>query len=123
MPTLAPKVHPLARLAEADDPMELMADTVPGDPDFMLECLISEFAWSGHSAHEVLQLFDNPGYPVLGQLREFHGDAVIRDRVRSLFDNLRAVRVTAVVDENADDDHEDDGPELIQLSVRRRGGK
>ena len=83
MPAFAPKVHPMTRLAEAEDPMELMADAAPGDPDYMLDCMVSELAWTGMNAHEVLGLFFSPGYPVLQQLLEYHGVDVRQPRCGS----------------------------------------
>ena len=35
-----PKVHPATREIEAEDPMELMAEIAPGDPDVMLNCMV-----------------------------------------------------------------------------------
>lgn len=119
MSTLAPKVHPLTRPAEAEDPMEVVANPVPGDPDYMLDCMVEELAWAGLGMDEVLALFDDPGYPVLNQLLEHFGRDAVYDRVWELFAVRNAFRVTAVVEETPDPDLEsDDGPELIQLTVR-----
>jgi hypothetical protein len=121
---LAPKVHPLTRLAEADDPMEIVADAAPGDPDYMLECMVDEMSWGGMTEDEVLGLFHDPGYPVLNQLLGFYGCDAVRDRVRDLFARREGFRVTAVVDETPDPDLEsDDGLELIQLTVRSSTGR
>jgi hypothetical protein len=78
------KVHPLSRDVEAEDPMELMAEPVMGDPQLMLECMLQEFAWMGWNEEQLVSMFYNPGYPVLCQLREHFGDEEIRRQVRAL---------------------------------------
>jgi hypothetical protein len=115
-----PKVHPLARAAAADDPLELVATPVAGDPAVMLECLVQEFACMGWDAAEVMGLFRSPMYPVLNQLREFYGDDEVGRRVAALLARRGVFRVREVV--AADPEPEDDEPELIQLNVRRVAG-
>src|SRR5262245_29108012 len=79
-----PKVHPLSRNAEPDDPLELMASAAVGDPDVMLVCILQEFLWMGWSEEELVGLFYHPGYPLLGELRQFYGDEEVRRRVANL---------------------------------------
>jgi hypothetical protein len=113
-----PKVHPLARAVAPEDPMELVATPVQGDPEVMLECLVQEFAWMGWGPDELLGLFHNPMYPVLNQLREHYGDEAVRQRVQALLGRsgvFRFQETIALDPEPADED----GPELIQLSLRR----
>lgn len=83
-PQWVEKIHPLSRQAEAEDPLELMAQPAVGDPDVMLECILQEFAWMGWNTEQLLALFHHPGYPVLMQLREFYGDDEVRRRVERL---------------------------------------
>ena len=116
-----PKVHPLTRGVEADDPMEMVANTFPGDPEYMLQCMVEELAWAGLSAGEVLGLFRDPAYPVLNQLLGHYGEEAVCERVAALLGNFQGIRVTAVVDDEPEPD-EDDGPELIQLTIRRGTG-
>jgi hypothetical protein len=116
--TLVPKVHPLARSVEADDPLELVATPVAGDPDYMLQCMIEEFAWMGMNAGELLGLFRNPAYPLLNQLMHHFGEDAICERVQGLLANLRGLRFSAIVDEEPEPDEYDE-PELIQVSVGR----
>src|SRR6516165_4677482 len=78
---LVPKVHPLTRAVESDDPMMLHATPVPGDPDEMLNSLIQEFAWLGWEAEAIGRLFRDPFYPVLHALWLAHGDSGIQERV------------------------------------------
>jgi hypothetical protein len=111
---LTPKVHPLTRGIEADDPMELMAEAAPGDPDVMFECIVSEFAWMGWSTDELIRLFHEPGYPVLNQLLELFGEVEVRRRLEQLVAGVGVFRVSEVID----DEPEPQEPELIELNIR-----
>jgi hypothetical protein len=82
--TWVPKVHPLARDAEADDPWELTAQPVAGDPAEMMDAILQEFLWMGWGGDELFELFSNPGYPLLVQLREHFGDEAVRRRIDAL---------------------------------------
>jgi hypothetical protein len=112
-----PKVHPLTRSAEPEDPLELVATPVEGDPDFMLQCFLEEFFWMGWDADGLLALFRDPGYPVLNELLAHFGEEEFRRRAEALTggSGLPCIRATVVEDPTVD---EDDVPELIQLSVR-----
>ncbi len=113
-----PKVHPLSRAVEAEDPMELVANPVHGDPEVMLECMVQEFAWLGWDAEQLLQLFHSPEYPVLGQLRQHFGVEAVRQRIESLLKRIGVLRVREVIVDEPDPE-EEEGPELIQLSLNR----
>lgn len=115
-----PKVHPLTREVEAEDPMELMANPVQGDPEVMLQCIVEEFAWMGMEADELLGLFHSPMYPVLNQLLEHFGEETVRQRVQTL---LGGAGVLFRVQETIADDptpEDEDEPVLVQLSLRKR---
>jgi hypothetical protein len=114
---LVSKVHPLAREVEPEDPMELVATPVEGEPDFMLQCIVEEFTWMGMDAEQLLGLFRNPEYPVLNQLLRHYGAEAIQQRVRALQGPLGGIRFREVIEEP--EPGEDEGPELIQLSVGR----
>jgi hypothetical protein len=113
-----PKVHPATRLVEADDPMELVANPVPGDPDFMLDCMIQEFAWMGTDRTALFGMFHNPEYPVLNQLRAYFGPDEVRRRIDEIIGN-GVIQVDEFVDPtpDPDDDHESG---LIELTVLQR---
>jgi hypothetical protein len=116
---MVPKVHPATRDVESDDPLELVAEPVQGDPDVMIQCLVQEFAWMGWDVDQLLGLFHSPDYPVLNQLLAFYGEAEVRRRVGAILGGLGVFRVSETIDDDPDPD-DDDGPELIQLSVRSR---
>jgi hypothetical protein len=115
-----PKVHPTTREVESDDPLELVAEPVPGDPDVMLECLVQEFAWLGWDVDPVLGLFHSPDYPVLNQLLDYFGEAEVRRRIGAILGGVGVFRVTETIDDEPDPE-DDDGPELIQLTIRKSG--
>ena len=110
----APKVHPLDRAVEADDPMILMAEPATGDPDVMLECLLQEYAELGWEADDLLALFRSPLYPVLNQLRAWFGDQEIAQRITMLMEQTGFLRVSAQVCDEVDDDHE---PNVVQIGL------
>lgn len=115
-----PKVHPLSRDAEAEDPMELLANPVQGDPEVMLHCILEEFAWMGMDAEQLIGLFRDPNYPVLNQLLEHFGDTEVHAQVQSLLGRVGVVRFREVVNEDPDETEEHE-PDLLQLSVRKLG--
>jgi hypothetical protein len=117
MEHLVPKVHPLTRAVEPDDPMELMASPVPGDPDVMLACLLDEFAWLGHGADELMQLFTSPAYPLLNQLLGYFGEEEVRRRALDLLGQRGVLRFTETLAPDPDEPDDHGEPELIQLSL------
>src|SRR5262245_40913752 len=116
---MVPKIHPMERGIEADDPMELMASAAPGDPDEMLDCIIQEFAWQGNDAGELLRMFLDPEYPVLNQLLDWFGPDELRSRIDNALTGFDAFSVRTSMEETVDPD--DDHEELMELTVRSRG--
>jgi len=112
-----PKVHPLTRDVEAEDPMELIANPVVGDPGVMLQCMIQEFAWMGWGPEELLGLFHSPEYPVLNQLREHYGEDAIRQRIEDLVGESGVFQVSGVLIDEVEPEEEE--PELVPLSMDR----
>ena len=111
MSDFVPKIHPLERDLAPEDPLELIAEPVIGDPDVMLQCMVQEFAWLGWEVEPLLALFHSPMYPVLNQLRDYFGDAEIQTRVRAIV-REGGIRVTETITEDPDERLED---ELVQL--------
>jgi hypothetical protein len=114
-----PKVHPATREVEADDPLELIAEAPPGDPELMLTCVVQEFAGLGLGADAIFTLFRSPNYPALNQLLARYGPADICRRIDDLLHRGGVFRVRETFAE-PDPEPEDDEPELIQLTVRQR---
>ena len=114
MPDFVPKIHPMERDLGPEDPMELMAEPVVGDPEVMLQCLVQEFAWLGWDTESLLSLFHSPMYPVLNQLRELFGDEEVRRRVEDILGH-GGIRVTETISEDPEEDAFS-GAELVQLA-------
>jgi hypothetical protein len=115
---MVPKVHPLTRSVEPEDPMELVATSVQGDSDFLLECLVQEYAWLGCGAEEIVALFHDPAYPALNALVGLYGEPGLRERVASLVRQTGVLHVSGRVIDEPDPDDDDRG-DLIQLTVRK----
>ena len=113
-----PKVHPLSRRAEPDDPMTLNATTAPGDPDVLIRALVHEYAWMGWDAGQIAALFHDPFYPMLHGLQQALGEAGIRDRIEAVFNRHGVFRFQATVLEAPDDPR----PEVFQIGTLRREG-
>lgn len=114
---LAPKVHPLTRQIEADDPMELIAEPTVGDPELMLDSLLHEYAMLGWPPDALLELFRNPMYPVLRQLADHFGLEAVRGRIAALMGDHALVRFVETIDPIADDGDEDSLPTVFQVGL------
>ena len=116
----APKVHPLDRLADVEDPFELMAEPVSGDPQVMLECMLEEFVWMGWNASQLESLFQNPGYPVLVALGEHFGEDEVRRRIQSLLARTGVLRFREVIAEPDEEEHEPEVSRPLRITPFRR---
>lgn len=115
-----PKVHPLTRELATEDPMELVATPVQGDPDTMFECLVQEFAWMGMDAEQLFRLFQSPDYPLLGMLLEHYGAVEVQRRIQQVLARSGVLNVRATVVEEPDD-YEDEQVEFVPLGLDRLG--
>jgi hypothetical protein len=113
-----PKVHPLSRAAEPDDPMTLSATAVPGDADVLIRALVQEYAGMGWDAGQIAALFHDPFYPMLHSLLEAFGAAGIRERIDAVFERYGVFRFRVTVHEAPDDAE----PEVVQIGTLRREG-
>jgi hypothetical protein len=113
-----PKVHPAGRPAEAEDPLEMHAVALAGDPKLMLECLVREYAWLGWGPEEVLLLFEDPFYPALAELRRLYGDAGLRERVAESAAQAGGFQLRVTVCEApAPEEPDEPEPELLELGM------
>ena len=112
---MVPKVHPVTRAVGEDDPMELYATPVSGDPDAMLRCFVQEYAWMGWDAEQILGLFHDPCYPALNGLLYAYGPSAIRSRITSILAQTGVFRFEGYVRE--DPVPESDEHDLIELGV------
>jgi hypothetical protein len=79
---------------EAEDPMELYATPVAGNPEVMLRCAVEEYARLGWDAEQVLALFCDPYYPALHGLLELYGEAAVRQQIAAVFERTGVFHVT-----------------------------
>ncbi len=68
-----------AKPAAADDPMQVRGDSVPGDQQVMLQCLIEEFARMGWNANQIRLLFENKFFLASHGLAERLGQEAVRE--------------------------------------------
>lgn len=76
----------------AGDPLRLVADPELGNSEWMLECIVRDFAGLGFDADELTNLFGSPAYPALNQLLDHFGPGEIRRRIDSLLTSSGALR-------------------------------
>ena len=78
---------------EYDDPMELHAVQVDGDPGFMIDCVTEEYARLGWSSLQILELFQSPDYPFLHQMLQVMGAAALKARIERVIARCGVFRV------------------------------
>lgn len=87
-----PKVHPATRPVELDDPMNLFAVEVPGDPELMLRLLVEEYARMGWGLDALLGLFRDPFYVAAHGLWLHFGEEELRRRLTAMLRRVGVVR-------------------------------
>jgi len=92
-----PKVHPATRAVEPEDPMNLFAFEVPGDPELMLRYLVEEYARMGWGLEELLRLFRDPFYVAAHGLWLHYGEDELRRRLVNLLSHVGVVRVKTTI--------------------------
>lgn len=68
-----------AKPAAPDDPMQVRGNSVPGDQQVMLQCLIEEFARMGWDANQIGLLFENKFFLAAHSLAERLGRKAVRE--------------------------------------------
>lgn len=87
-----PKVHPATRPVEPEDPMNLYAVEVPGDPELMLRLLVEEYARMGWGLDALLGLFRDPFYVAAHGLWLHYGEEDLQRRLSDLLGRVGVVR-------------------------------
>jgi len=95
--TYVPKVHPATRSVEPDDPMNLYAVEIPGDPELMLRLLVEEYARMGFGLEALLGLFRDPFYVAAHGLWLHYGEAELQRRLTVLLGRVGIIRTTTRV--------------------------
>ena len=88
----APKVHPATRPVEPEDPMNLYAVEVPGDPELMLRLLVEEYARMGWGLDALVGLFRDPFYVAAHGLWLHYGEEDLKRRLSDLLGRVGVVR-------------------------------
>jgi hypothetical protein len=94
--TMTPKIHPATREMLLDDPLEMQALEVPGDPGLMLRLLVEEYARMGADAEQILELARNPFYQAFHGLWLLFGEDELRRRVEAIVRRSGVIRVRTV---------------------------
>lgn len=86
--------HPKDRPAEPEDPFQMFAGGVAGDPGLMLDCLVEEYSRLGYDEDGLYALFDDPLFLATHGLCDLFGPAETRERVRAVLSHCGVLRVT-----------------------------
>ena len=89
-----PKTHPATREILPEDPMELNAFEVPGNPDLMIRLLVEEYARIGWGSEAIIQLARDPNYQAFHGLWQLLGEAELGRRVGDVLSRCGVMRVT-----------------------------
>ena len=90
------RIHPAAREMLPDDPLALHGFEVPGDPAFMLEVLVEEYARLGSGLDDLMRLARNPFYRALHGLYRCYGEDGLRARIAAVLERVGVTRVRMV---------------------------
>jgi hypothetical protein len=105
-----PKVHPATRPVEPDDPMNLFAVEVPGDPELMLRLLVEEYARMGWGLDALLGLFRDPFYVAAHGLWLHYGEEELRRRLAAMLSRVGVVRTRTTTRDPASE-------QLVQIDL------
>ena len=89
-----PKTHPATREVLPDDPLELHALEIPGDPAVMLQMLVEEFARMGYGQNELMALCRDPFYVGPHGLWRHYGEEELGRRVAAILARSRPLRTS-----------------------------
>ncbi len=92
-----PKVHPATRPVEPEDPMNLFAVEVPGDPELMLRLLVEEYARMGWGLNALIGLFRDPFYVAAHGLWLHYGEEELTRRLGDLLKRVGVVRTKTTI--------------------------
>ena len=90
------KPHPKDRSVEPEDPMNLHAVELDGDPELMLRIVIEEYARMGCDLESLMALCREPFYQGLHGLLLLYGEDELRKRVSEILSRTGVTRVRTV---------------------------
>lgn len=105
-----PKVHPATRAAEPDDPLNLYAVEVPGDPELMLRLLVEEYARMGFGLDALLGLFRDPFYVAAHGLWLHYGEDELKRRLTAIVGRVGIFRTKTIINAPAPE-------QLVQIDI------
>lgn len=96
--TTGTRLHGWDKHVEADDPHELVMESVPGSRELTATCLVEEFAGMGMSANDIFELFRSPEYRTHALYREW-GAARTRRLIQRVMARTGRARVVVTYPE------------------------
>ena len=88
-----PKVHPASREALPDDPLEMQAFEVSGDPELMLRILVEEYTRIGWGVDAIMRLAHDPNFTAFYAFRQLLGADVLRQSISRIVARCGVMRV------------------------------
>jgi hypothetical protein len=87
------KIHPASREILPDDPLELQAFELPGDPELMLRILVEEYARIGWELSDIMQRSHDANYTAFYALRQALGEEELRRRISRIIARCGVMRI------------------------------
>jgi hypothetical protein len=84
---------------DPEDPLQLEAALVEGEPLLMLDSLIEEYALQGLDSSEILQLFENPFFLATHSLMQQMGKPFIQRRIEGILERIKGVHFKVLLKE------------------------
>lgn len=94
-PQPVPKIHPATREILPEDPLEMQAFEVPGDPQLMLRLLVEEYARLGWGTADIMRLAQDANYQAFHGLYCYFGEEELSRRVAETISRCGVMRVTS----------------------------
>jgi hypothetical protein len=79
-----------------DDPLEMQAFEVSGDPNLMLRLIVEEFARLGLGIDEIQRLACDPNYQAFHGLRRRFGDIELRRRIADIVSRCGVIQMKCI---------------------------
>ncbi len=89
------KAHPAMREWLPDDPMDMHAVQLDGDPEIMLALIVEEYVRLGFDTDAILNLGSDSNYRAFHELYRLFGEDGFRRRVDGIVGRMGMMRVTA----------------------------
>lgn len=111
---VGPKTHPADREWMPDDPIDMHAVELPGDPEVMLALMVEEYLRLGFDTNAILSLAQDPNYRAFHELYVAFGAEGFSERMMGIVERTGVMRFAATEHPVSDCC---DVPEVIPLTV------